>query len=416
MSIFPDARTQKHASGALTALCTLAYFVSYLSRINLSAAMVEIVACGFAEKTTVALALSVNSVTYGVGQIISGYLGDRYRPQNVMLCGFLLAGAMNLGVSLLPDQRLLILLWAINGFAQSLMWPPMVRILAQRLNGDQYSVACKWVSWGSALGTMAVYGLTPLIIGVSGYRTVFLLTGGVALCMAAVWKLGYEHVLSGLPTCVVRSTMAEKSVQAVVHTSGLNATVLALMVPVMLSIVMQGALRDGVTNWLPTLVSESFGLASSAAILSGVLLPIFHILCLQIVSQLYRRVLRNELQCCGVIFVAATGAAILLALLHGSGVLSTVVLCALLVGCMHGVNFLFTSMVPPYFARYGHVSLVSGVLNSSTYVGSALSTYGIAVFSQSCGWTATIWLWAAIAGTGSVICLLLSRKWAAFAE
>lgn len=415
MSTAPDARAQKHAFAALTALCTLAYFVSYLSRINLSAAMVEIVASGFAEKTTVALALSVNSVTYGAGQIISGYLGDRYRPQNVMLCGFLLAGTMNLGVALLPDQRLLILLWAINGFAQSLMWPPMVRILAQRLNSDQYSVACKWVSWGSAFGTMAVYGLTPLIIGISGYRMVFFLTGGVALCMAAVWKLGYEHGLSGLPTCVARSAPAQKSVQPAPAT-GLSITVLTLMVPVMLSIVMQGALRDGVTNWLPTLVSESFGLASSAAILSGVLLPIFHILCLQIVSQLYRRVLRNELFCCGVIFVAATGVAILLALLHGSGVLSTVVLCALLVGCMHGVNFLFTGMVPPYFARYGHVSLVSGVLNSSTYVGSALSTYGIAVFSQACGWTATIWLWAAIAGTGMVICLSLSRKWAAFTE
>ena len=100
MSITVNARAQRRLFLGLSMLCTAAYFVSYVSRINLSAAMVELVACGFAEKTTVALALSVNFITYGAGQIVSGYLGDRYKPQNVMLAGFILAALMNWGVAL----------------------------------------------------------------------------------------------------------------------------------------------------------------------------------------------------------------------------------------------------------------------------------------------------------------------------
>lgn len=411
MSTAPDARIHKRAFIALTALCTAAYFVSYISRINLSAAMVEIVASGFAEKTTVALALSINSITYGTGQIVSGYLGDRCKPQNVVLSGFLLAAMMNLGVAFAPDQRLLIALWAVNGFAQALMWPPIVRILTQHLSGDEYSIACKWVGWGGAFGTIAVYALLPLILAVSSYHMVFVVSGCVALMMAIVWKLLYERGFAHLPTRSLFTAPSAGGTPTGAHP--FSATALMLMGLVMLSIVMQGALRDGVTNWLPTLVSESFGLDSSAAILSGVLLPIFHILCSQIASQLHRRVLRNELLCCGVIFAAAT---VVTALLNGSGVISTVVLCAMLVGCMHGVNFVLTCMVPPCFARYGHVSLVSGVLNSSTYIGSAISTYGIAVFSQIFGWTPTIWLWAVIAGAGMLICLLLVKKWAAFTK
>lgn len=413
MSITVNARAQRRLFLGLSMLCTAAYFVSYVSRINLSAAMVELVACGFAEKTTVALALSVNFITYGAGQIVSGYLGDRYKPQNVMLAGFILAALMNWGVALLKDQRLLILLWGINGFAQSLMWPPLVRILSQHLNADEYTLACKWVNWGGALGTMAVYASMPLLISIASYHAVFFVSGGLALGMAVVWKLVYERYFSHAAMAAQSDGAAAVSPSGADH-ARLTLNAVFLMGMVMIAIVMQGALRDGVTNWLPTLVSESFGLSSAASILSGVLLPVFNILCSQITTQIYRRSIRNELLCSGVIFALAVLAAALLALLPHSGAIATVILLALLVGCMHGVNFLLVCIVPSCFARYGHISLISGIFNSSTYVGSAISTYGIAVFSQKMGWNATIWLWAAIAGCGMVICLLLFRRWKRF--
>lgn len=397
---------------SLTALCTLAYFVSYISRINLSAAMVEMIATGFAPKTTVALALSINSITYGAGQVISGYLGDRYKPQNVVLGGFVLAGAMNLGVAFLKNAQLLIPLWAINGFAQALMWPPLVRILTQHFSGDEYTIACKWVGWGGAFGTMAVYAGAPILLSISGYHAIFLTSGVVALAMSVVWKTIYERrfARTAAPVVIKKEAPAATAVQ----TGRPDAIALFLMGMVMIGIVMQGALRDGVSNWMPTLVSESFGLDSSSAILSGVLLPIFHILCSQLTSWIYRRVIRNELLCSGTIFAVSVLVTVLLALQSGENVMVSVMLIAMLVGCMHGVNFIFTCMVPPHFARYGRISLVSGVLNASTYVGSALSTYGIAVFSQFFGWNATIWLWAGIAGIGAVICFTLMRQWKTF--
>jgi len=143
---------------------------------------------------------------------------------------------------------------------------------------------------------------------------------------------------------------------------------------------------------------------------------VFHILCSQVTTWLYRRVIRNELLCSGVIFAVAMLAAVGLVVFDGAGPVLSVSLMALLVGCMHGVNFVLICMVPPYFAGYGRVSLVSGILNSCTYVGSALSTYCIAVFSQLFGWQATIGLWAIIAALGMGICVALTRKWQRFAN
>jgi len=107
-------------------------------------------------------------------------------------------------------------------------------------------------------------------------------------------------------------------------------------------------------------------------------------------------------------------ASILLVALMNTHVLPTALLMALLVGCMHGVNFILVSMTPPYFRKYGHVSLVSGILNCSTYMGSAISTYGIALLSEKLGWHGTSILWAAMAGAGALICFLIAGKWKTF--
>ena len=89
-------------------------------------------------------------------------------------------------------------------------------------------------------------------------------------------------------------------------------------------------------------------------------------------------------------------------------------LMAALAGAMHGVNFVLIGMVPRQFRRFGRVGLVSGLLNSCTYLGSALSTYGVALLSLSLGWGGTISIWIGIALSGAVICLLISKKWGAF--
>ena len=69
------------------------------------------------------------------------------------------------------------------------------------------------------------------------------------------------------------------------------------------------------------------------------------------------------------------------------------------------------SMLPRYFKRYGSASTASGVLNACTYVGSALSTYGIAVLSQGLGWKGTILIWVVIAVLGTAACVVCVKPW-----
>ena len=182
----------------------------------------------------------------------------------------------------------------------------------------------------------------------------------------------------------------------------------------MFAILCQGALRDGVTNWTPTYISEIFNLDSSLSILTSVILPIFSVLSFTFVSFINRKFVKNELVCAGVVFAIGAVSGALLLVLGGKSVVVALVLLALLVGSMHGVNLILVCMTPAFFAKYGKVSFVSGLINSSTYVGAAISTYGIALFTESFGWSKTVILWVGIAIVGTVICLGISKAWTAF--
>ena len=115
--------------------------------------------------------------------------------------------------------------------------------------------------------------------------------------------------------------------------------------------------------------------------------------------------------CSGVIFGVGALSALGLYFLSGQNAIFSVALSALLTGCMHGVNLLLICIVPAAFKKYGNVSTVSGVINSCTYIGSAISTYGIALLSVKIGWGNTLLIWVAIAALGTLICFACSKPW-----
>ncbi|MBR4286704.1 MAG: MFS transporter [Clostridia bacterium] len=397
----------------LTLLCAAVYFVSYVSRINLGAVLVEVVNSGFAEKKTAALALTVCSITYGVGQLISGYLGDKFKPQNIIFIGFFITAAMNISVGALSKGGALVVLWAINGFAQALMWPPLVKILSSRLSDEAYKKAVVKVSWGSSMGTIAVYLLAPVIIKFLTVKLVFMISGALAVIMAFIWKLVYEKY-KPFSSAVITQSVKRDEKGSDLPVAKFNGFVITLLVSVMLAIVLQGALRDGVTNWTPSYISDMFKLDSSVSILTGVILPVFSILSFTVTSFINRKLIKNEIVCAGAVFGIGALSATLLVLMGDRSVVLSLLLLALLVGCMHGVNLILVCMIPAKFSKFGKVSFISGLINSSTYLGAAISTYGIALFTEEFGWTKTIVLWSVVAYAGALICIALGRRWSKF--
>lgn len=395
-------------SKKLIYLCSLAYFVSYLTRINFAAVIAAIISDGYIEKAAAGAVTTVGFITYGVGQLISGKLGDRYDPKRLMTLGFVTTAVMNLLIPFVKGAVPMCIVWGINGLAQSLMWPPMLKIMKTAMNEDDFNKGCVQTNLGSTIATIFIYLLSPAVISVWSWKAVFFITALCGVIMAITWFTVLTKIerSADIKYVLKKDSVKKKSK----HTPAMP---IVLLIFTLVAIFFQGILRDGVTTWLPTYIYESFGLSSEKSILTSAVIPIFSYISLQICSKFYSKTGKNPFKCGLIIFAVGAAAALLLVIFGRHSVILTAVMCALIVGCMHGVNLVLISFIPGIYGNNENVSELSGTLNFMTYVGSAASAYGFALLSDSFGWNGTIvsWVMIALLGTAAVgVCKIIDKE------
>lgn len=390
---------------SLQLLCCMVYFMSYVTRQDYAASLTAIVNDLNITKQVASIAVTGSFITYGVGQIISGILGDIVKPRKLIALGLAGSALINLSMVFLPDIGWMTGFWCFNGFFQALIWPPLVRLMAENMPSDEYTKSVVAVSASASVATILIYIIVPAAIAISGWQLVFVLAGTCGLGSTLIWM------------CFTRGLREGNAAKAGVRHTNVRenrlASVIPLLIPIMVAICLQGILRDGITTWMPTYIYEVFDLGLSMSILTTAILPIFAIISLKLASRI-DRFIGNEVKTSMLLFGASFAAAIFMIPLFSRNVLLCALLMAVITGCMHGINLMLIGNLPAHFTKFGKVSTVSGLLNACTYIGSALSTYGFAALSDSFGWGFTIASWAVIAGAGMIICLALIGKWKRF--
>ena len=161
------------------------------------------------------------------------------------------------------------------------------------------------------------------------------------------------------------------------------------------------------------MVNAEFNMDESASILSTAVLPVLSMVSVLASNFLYIR-LKNEIKTATIIFCVAAVATIPLGLDLKIPAILSIFLAALISGCMHGVNHMVVSLIPKRFHKYGLMSTFSGILNSFTYVGAALSTYVFASAADNFGWGIVKILWLVIGLSGATVCLIKLPRWTKF--
>lgn len=398
------AKEDEHKPRRLMLLFMFTYLISYLTRINYATVISEIVIREGVLKSTASLALSCSALTYGVGQLLSGYMGDKIQPKKIIFTGFVITIFMNLLIPLCSNPHQMAVVWSINGLAQAFMWPPLVKLMINVFSKEDYKRAVVVVSWGGSLGKILVYLVAPILIYWSGWRSVFIFSATAAVVMAVVWMLTCPKIAIAAES---KNVQEEKSA----FQEQFTFSWLFMIIGILLAIVLHGALRDGITTWMPSMIAETFHLSSNISILTGVLFPLFGIIMSSIVSIIYRKVVRNELALSSLLFCLGAVSALFLALFNDIHTALTVILSVFLIGSMNGVNQMLVCIIPAHFDRYGRTSLISGIFNSVTYLGSSISTYGIAAYTERFGWSSMVLLCSLVALAGGFICFIISKKW-----
>ena len=404
-------------------LCCMAYFMSYMTRLNYAACMVELQDALGIGKDMAGLPVTMCFFSYGIGQLVFGFLGDTYIPWKMIFAGLVGSAGCNFLVAACPAMEVIIPAWCLNGVFQSMLWPPLVRTMAEMLSDRWYRQGCVAVSVSASMATVWIYLLTPLVIRAWGWKTVFVLPAGMGIAVACFWyscmqRLGNipSKIKGKVPGCSLAGT--EGAGGRKLSYRGNRPWFVSLFTEapllfILFAIVLQGALKDGITTWMPVYMSEIFGMSNALSILSVAVLPVFGVICILGASFLLE-LLENEVFTAAVFFGAGTVGSVVMAIYNDGNVFVNIVMMILISGSMYSVHMLLTSRITGHFVGFGKVSTVSGILNATTYVGSAFSTYGFGAIAERAGWEAVIFLWVGIAFLGTIFLIAAKRKWRCF--
>lgn len=396
--------TRKMSYAKVTLLCFMAYFLSYTMRLDLSASLLAIINDFGITKTAASYAVTGSLITYGIGQVICGILGDKISPIKLISAAMLGTVTVNVLVSFCNEMVFITVLWCFNGFFQAMIWPPLCRFLSSQ-TGDKYSDAITIVGLSCYVGTLFVYLVVPFILEIAIWRYVFRFMSVLGIAMTAVWFFLTRDITMGKSEPVSDSTENKHGIWNVILISGL--------IPIFMVVTLQGTFRDGFQTWLPAFYHERFNLPVSSSVLSSSILPVLSIFSTLISNAIYHK-LKNEIKTSALLFFIASIATVIVVLGVNLPVFIVIVLVSIISACSNGVNHMIVAIAPKRFEKYGMMSTFSGIINAFVYIGSSLSTFGFAALSDNFGWSAVLISWCVVSFAGTALAFFSMRKWGRF--
>lgn len=405
---------EKRKNTLLFLLCWVAYFSTYIGRQNYTAVMAEIIRSEGYLNQTCGLVGTGFFICYGIGQILSGYLGDRWNPCYMIFGGIGISASVNILMGFLTSPEIMVGAWCVNGFAQSMTWSPLLRIFAEYLPGDRQKTACVNIATTYPAAVFLTYPLSSLMVWLSGWRMVFFVSGFFMLFVAALWLVGFKKL----------EPYFEKGKQGLVKLDSLHSSegfrftgsLVVLLGCLGFLLTIQGALRDGVTGWVPSYLSHTYSVGTFIAIFATAFLPFINLFGVYAANLIYRKGKKNELETTAILFLVSFCAILCLVLTEGVHLFLSLLFFAVTTSCMMGINVMLVSFVPTYFIRWGKVSTVSGILNSTVYIGSSIATYGLGAVADVWGWSFLVRILCGVTLVGVIGAGAVMPRWRRFLD
>ena len=390
------------------------YCASYFIRTCYAATIAPLAEEGIYSKGEIGLIGTAFFICYGVGQLISGLIGDKINPFFMVIfgsmlgavCCFLMPAAGSLGV--------LIGVWAANGLFQSMLWSPILRVFSETIDESLSKKAILNIALSLPVGTVLAYLMSSMIIKYLNWKYVFIFGGSVVVI--AVLFAGFaifcsEKDIEKVPVIQKQNAEAHNNV----NKKGLAAVAVSSgLLFIMILSFLHGMMREGITNWVPAMISEVYGVSTSFSVFVTIALPIFNAFGAYLVTPLYKKLGENEMKTAGVTGFAALVPLLIMLFMNKLPVYVIIVLLAVTTSVMYALNYLIISLVPVRFSKFGFTSGISGILNSGAHIGCALSSYGFGAISEKAGWSAVIIVWIVSSVLITVFSFASNKRWSRF--
>jgi OPA family glycerol-3-phosphate transporter-like MFS transporter len=172
----------------------LGYAAYYLVRNNIPVVTKELTGPGDI--------MAVTAMTYGISKFLMGSVSDRSDARKFLAAGLLLSAVCNFAFGSTSNYYVHLSIWAVNGFAQGMGWPPCGRVMGHWFSESERGFTFNLWNTSHNLGAgLSGYFAALAVDTWGGWQYAFYAPGAVALAAAVylIWRVRDTPQAVGLP-------------------------------------------------------------------------------------------------------------------------------------------------------------------------------------------------------------------------
>lgn len=372
----------------LIILCTVVYSCVQVARYSYSSNVSNIINSYGISKAAAGLPTSLYFFAYAIGQIVNGILCKRYNPRTVLTGSMLIAVVCNLLIFANIPFVYINLLWTINGFAQSTLWPVLVYVVANNTDEKRRAFGSVVLSLSTAIGTFSVYAVSSISTAAHNYRATFLIAAVLTFTFSIVWFFCTKNIKRS-PDTRSEEALTEQSIEN--NNNRPSKTIIILLIVFAEFSVASYAISGGLRSWVPEILSNIYDLEDWLSIFVSVFLPMFSLPSAFASAWIYKKT--NDFTLNILISFVICSVLILgvIFFINTSWVLIIVLFC-LITFITSVITHHLTVQVPLYLNGKLNAGFLAGFFNGFCYVGSAIATYCFGYIADIFGWSGVFWV------------------------
>lgn len=377
----------------LGGICTVAYMFVYFVRNILSVVTPFMENSGVYEKADIGKFSSIFFITYAVGQLINGILGDAINAKLMISLGLILSGLTNLvfyfdGISF----TVFYVSYALCGFFLSMIYGPMTKLVAENLSPIHASRSVVAYNFSSHLGA-PMAGILAVLIS---WQLVFF-TGGITIIICGIACYVIFTYLEKIGVIKYNKSLKSKSnikkgVKLLFERKIVKFTAISFLT---------GIIRTAVVFWLPTYYSDYLKFSDKQSSVIFTVTTLITSLNALLAITIYEKLNRN-LDVTLLLSFSLSAICFVLCIVIREPY-SNIVIINLAIFFANCASTMLWSRYCPGLRSTGLVSSATGFLDFVSYMAASISTALFSNAVDSIGWTWLIIIWSGLMVLGIAV-------------
>ena len=389
-------KTNYRIATGLGIVSIFSYLTSYYVRNLLSVATPNMLADGAYTSDYIGLFSSVYFLTYALGQLINGFVGELVNPKYMIFGGLLLAGVSIIVFPFLLPVWMQIACFMLMGFGLSMLRGPIMKMISENLDEKCARTVCTLLTVATFAGPL----IASMFAIIFKWKAMFIFAGSLTIGIAIITFIFLEAFeKKGIYSFERRNADGFAGYLGLFKIDGF---VFYIIVGCVTEIA-----QSAITFWIPTYLSEALGFDNVASNVLFSVITIASAVAPFIALLVFNLIKERDIVMLRAGFLIAVAAFIGMIWLPNVWMkLVLLVLAKLSLACCSSVLW---SIYVPSMGYTGKVSSINGVIDCTGYLAAAAAN---AVFAGMIGmsWSGVIAVWCGISMLGLIASSIKKQK------